>query len=201
MNFASVSGATFSLHAVDANSAFMSDTALDAASDLRWPISLFRNKNWRFRLDFSISSMSVSVNDPASPVPTPMRAKFLINSQPSAPAPTMKTLSAAIFACSALPNTAICPSYRDPHGAQSASTTGASESASTKSKWANCDRGLYLPDDALITSCPTRPPKNAATGFSFPLDPSASFSTRSPTKAVASSSRSSSNGPWREWGR
>ena len=47
----------------------------------------------------------------ASPVATPIIAKFLRNSQPSAPAPTRNTLSPARRCCMLRPNTAIWASY------------------------------------------------------------------------------------------
>lgn len=97
-----------------------------------------RKRNCRLRLDFSIVSMSVTATSPPCPHPRPIIAKFFSNSQPMAPAPTweigkkcqqvacmdiprnwkiMSRLTRKYFCwlsltCNSLPNTAICPSYR-----------------------------------------------------------------------------------------
>lgn len=51
-------------------------------------ISQGRNRNCRFRLDFTMVSMSVMVIAPPSPQPSPVIAKVLSSSQPTSPAPT-----------------------------------------------------------------------------------------------------------------
>ena len=85
--------------------------ASPATVDLDCPMCQLRKRNWRERLDFSMTSSSVTVTRPPSALaPTPIIAKFLRNSQPSAPAPTRKTLSAPRRRCSERPKTAICAS-------------------------------------------------------------------------------------------
>ncbi len=55
------------------------------------PMFQSRNRNWRDKLDFSITSSSVTVTVPSVPQLSPISANALMNSHPSAPAPTRNT--------------------------------------------------------------------------------------------------------------
>jgi len=81
------------------------------------------NRNWRFKLLFSIVSMSVTtmpaftpVSSPASPPfkrqPRPIMQKFLSSSQPIAPAPTTNQRCDDTFFWNSRPNTATWLVYR-----------------------------------------------------------------------------------------
>ena len=65
---------------------FMTCTAAAATADFILPMSLFLNKNWRFKFDRSIESMYVMKIRPSPSVAPPIIAQFLSCSQPSAPA-------------------------------------------------------------------------------------------------------------------
>lgn len=71
---------------------FMTTAALADVSLLLCCTSQARYKNWRFRLEISIMSLSVTKTEPCGPVPTPMHAQFFSISHPIAPAPTRKYL-------------------------------------------------------------------------------------------------------------
>lgn len=62
-----------------------------------FPMFQSRNRNCRDRLLFSMTSSSVTVMTPESRVAMPIRAKFLRNSQPRAPAPTRNRFSFCSF--------------------------------------------------------------------------------------------------------
>lgn len=81
-------GPTNTSNACTLNSSFIAFAATAAALDFGWPILCSRNKNWRDKLDSSMRSASVTVNKPPGPQQMLLRAKFLRNSQPSAPHPT-----------------------------------------------------------------------------------------------------------------
>ena len=102
----SVVGATRSWSAVALSCGFIFDTASTAELDFEWPTLWLRKRNWRDRFDFSMMSSSVTVSLPPAPHATPISARFLRNSQPSAPDPTRKTLSAASFWTNGAPKTA-----------------------------------------------------------------------------------------------
>lgn len=130
----SVSGETRSFSGRARSAGLMRSASRAAAVDLAWPMSQSRKRNWRERLDFSMVSSSVTVTRPLeedeegggsssstvpptdasskSAVPTPISAKALRNSQPSAPAPTRNTRCLASLRWNSSPKTATCDSYR-----------------------------------------------------------------------------------------
>lgn len=112
LKISSVSGLTrsFKQTVCPFRSGFMSWTASAAQSLFILPTSLGRNRNCRFRLLFSIESISVIVIWPLGPVPRPIMAQFFSISQPIAPAPTRNCLIFEIFSWYSLPKTAIWPS-------------------------------------------------------------------------------------------
>mmetsp|Transcript_29787 Transcript_29787/g.97491 ORF Transcript_29787/g.97491 Transcript_29787/m.97491 type:complete len:300 (+) Transcript_29787:2674-3573(+) len=167
--------------------AFIARTASDAATLLGCPTLCSRNRNCRFRLLFSMLSMSVTVTWPSSPVHMPIMARFLRNSQPSAPQPTMKVRADASRCCSALPNTEMMWSYRPPSGAPSA--TGSSGTTSRKSRCSHWFSGVNLPV-SFTTSCATTPPNTVAIGCSS----ADAYSATSRTTASSTDSSDSAGG-------
>ena len=95
------------------------------------------------------------------------------------------------------PRVAIWPSYRDCRGATSARASGGPCSGvhsrgrqCALSKCSHCCSGVYLPEQALMTSCPTTPPNIAATGLMFPAAPSASVVSKFLASSASLPSRS-----------
>lgn len=113
-NTVSVSGDTRFCRGTTLRFLLIPVAAVAATVPLYCPMFALRKRNCLDRLLFSITSSSVIVTLPAAPHPTPMSAKFLMNSHPSAPAPTRKTFSDSSFCCMVRPKTAICPSWREP---------------------------------------------------------------------------------------
>ena len=66
-------------------------------TDLDFPTFFFLNKNCLLKFDISILSLSVTVNLEFLSEQNPIIAKFFKNSQPVAPAPTIKILFFLIF--------------------------------------------------------------------------------------------------------
>uniref|UniRef100_A0A0A9DU93 Uncharacterized protein n=1 Tax=Arundo donax TaxID=35708 RepID=A0A0A9DU93_ARUDO len=56
-----------------------------------------RNRNWRLRLLFSMTSSSVIVSFPLQLQDTPIKSRFFKNSHPRAPDPTMNILASCSF--------------------------------------------------------------------------------------------------------
>ena len=123
LNTSSVSGDTRFCNGIAFKSALIVFAAAVAHVDLAWPMFQSRNRNWRDRLDFSITSSSVTVTEPSAEHARPISAKFLMNSHPSAPAPTRNTFFRSISRCIFLPKHAICASYRLPSGAHSSAVS------------------------------------------------------------------------------
>ena len=86
---------------------FIAVTLLAAVMLLAVPTCSARKRNCRLRFETSMRSPSVTVIMPPGAVATPSSAKFLRNSQPSAPQPTMNVLDACSFACVAAPKSAM----------------------------------------------------------------------------------------------
>ena len=176
------------------NSGFMSTTASAAVSDLNLPTSFVRKRNCRFRLLFSIVSRSVTKIWPCGPVPSPIILQFFSISQPMAPLPTKNSRVLAMRSWNFFPNTAICPSYRDPIGANSDSGSDGTSfgKASSTSTYMCCKRGWNLPLHAFSTSCATKPPINATIGDKSPV----AWKASSVVSQVASLFASSPSGSW-----
>jgi hypothetical protein len=64
-----------------------------ATFDFESPTLLYLNKNYLFKFDTSILSLSVTATLPLAEQPIPIKAKALIYSHPKAPAPTRKVLT------------------------------------------------------------------------------------------------------------
>ena len=103
----SVSSPTRSWRASTLIRGFITFARAAAASDFGWPTLSSRKRNWRLRLETSMRSLSVTCRTPLSPKHRPMSAKFFMNSQPSAPQPTMKTCALPRRSWKVLPKTAI----------------------------------------------------------------------------------------------
>ena len=89
-NTSSVSGETRFCSGSTLSAPLIALAALVAQVLFAWPMFQSRKRNCLERLDFSMTSSSVTVTLPSAPQDRPMSAKFLMNSQPSAPAPTRK---------------------------------------------------------------------------------------------------------------
>jgi len=150
-------------------SGFISATATAATSALNLPRSLARKRNWRFRLLFSIVSRSVTWMIPLGPEPTPIKLQFFNISHPIAPDPTRNCRWFTIFSWKVLPNTAICLSYLEPMGWQSSSVGRVLGRDSKESKYMCWKFGWNLAEQALRTSCATKPPSTAFIGAKSPV--------------------------------
>ncbi|BAT03351.1 Os07g0692950 [Oryza sativa Japonica Group] len=71
--------------------------AAAATVDFACLIFQSRNRNWRLKLLFSMTSSSVIVSFPLGLQDTPIKARFFKNSHPRAPDPTTKVFASSSF--------------------------------------------------------------------------------------------------------